>query len=1153
MQYKATKDIDDFQIFFCEQIQNANGTTTYNTREERSRHFGSIKKRDVWTTVSFFISVQEEKFGWGKKGDMMRFDFGSVAENDIQIQYLGINGTDTWTDIANKKENHVNKIARYLSNTYPAEITNVEVTQTHVIISGKTVEAGCKLVDRAIYAQAFDDIIVYDVDKNLPVGEFTVTVPRYVYLEGINGEQLNYDRLLSRWGVVNSSNQAVSHCRYADKVYELDHAAPGVFKSKKGIGGIMKTACSDIVPLGIHTATFNITANNFIACNKTDYFTLPYTYCDRTYYINPTKIAEYDEVLKECENNGVVVAAIILFKSSGGTDSTGEIEYNHYMHHEECTGGNYSMPDMTDLEGVHAYAATINYLADRYSKTGNGRIHHWILQNEVDAHSEWTNMGNDPKLLRYIETYERSLRLTSNVVRQYDPNAYVLASLTSSWTKPQPGNSKFFPAKTILNHLQNYSRLEGDFRWGIAYHPYPQSFSRPDFWASDADTEATYSENAGFCTFKNMEVISNWVLKRENYYKGEEKRILFFSENGTNSIDLTEENQKIQAAGAAWAWKKANHNAGVDAIMWHNWFDHPVEVAAGLRLGLRDNNQNPKKSWYVWQAAGTANEPNVLDPYLATLGKSSWDEINKGVSVDGEDWYRINFDLSSASGTSATYDGNYQCYNFTTTNTDPQILTETLTKEIAENSNTLAFDYKASSDFEFQVFFSPLATEVRSIIVPLKATGSAWKRTYINIAAYRRQYVTGSDGNDTEYIWGKKTEDLLRVDLGGVVNNNIGIRHFMINSGQVEETSLLPVTEDGSENCTVTEPTPGAYQAVTTGNDPKFYTKRLGTNLVTEAKTLLYEYKSDKEIATLQFFFVDHAGELRSVKVLNVPAAATWTRQTVDITNIVDNHGWGFEGDYIRIDPGSYAGTTFQIRNIHVNDGHIIPAEFLTLDSTGAHSQSLTRDINMTPDDIFINNGPDLVYNQWYINTLPAETGTATDPRAWTTPLEYNLDPKANLFHIVYKSSVDISPLEIFYLSPEAQARAKKYYNIMPASSDWKHIVINIDDMRKELGWGYAGDALRLDFGDVIGADIQIQTLVINYDEKTTDSPEIPEDNFTICGTVGGVIINSTEKQLFAIYNTLGVNIRKMEIEGEAFVSLLPGLYIVNGKKVVVK
>ena len=123
----------------------------------------------------------------------------------------------------------------------------------------------------------------------------------------------------------------------------------------------------------------------------------------------------------------------------------------------------------------------------------------------------------------------------------------------------------------------------------------------------------------------------------------------------------------------------------------------------------------------------------------------------------------------------------------------------------------------------------------------------------------------------------------------------------------------------------------------------------------------------------------------------------------------------------------------------------------------------------------------------------------------------------------------------------------------MPASSDWKHIVINIDDMRKELGWGYAGDALRLDFGDVIGADFQIQTLVINYDEKTTDSPEIPEDNFTICGTVGGVIINSTEKQLFAIYNTLGVNIRKMEIEGEAFVSLLPGLYIVNGKKVVVK
>ena len=190
-------------------------------------------------------------------------------------------------------------------------------------------------------------------------------------------------------------------------------------------------------------------------------------------------------------------------------------------------------------------------------------------------------------MIRYMDHYERSMRLASNIVRQYDPNAYILASFTSSWADTNGG----FSAKQMMEQLVNFGNAEGDYRWGIAAHPYPQDFW-PNLW--EHDTQATYSENAKYVSFKNLEVISDWMLRREHYYKGQEKRILFLSENGANSMDNSAKNLQLQAAAAAWAWKKTQANAGIDGIMWHNWWDNPEE--GGLHTGLRDQNKNPKPS-----------------------------------------------------------------------------------------------------------------------------------------------------------------------------------------------------------------------------------------------------------------------------------------------------------------------------------------------------------------------------------------------------------------------------------------------------------------------------------------------------------------------------------------------------------------------------
>ena len=66
-------------------------------------------------------------------------------------------------------------------------------------------------------------------------------------------------------------------------------------------------------------------------------------------------------------------------------------------------------------------------------------------------------------------------------------------------------------------------------------------------------------------------------------------------------------------------------------FQWHNWADNKAE--GGLRIGLRTfaegsvSNLTPKPVWYVWKAAGTAEEDSVFDQYKTTLGISDWDSI----------------------------------------------------------------------------------------------------------------------------------------------------------------------------------------------------------------------------------------------------------------------------------------------------------------------------------------------------------------------------------------------------------------------------------------------------------------------------------------------------------------------------------------------
>lgn len=1111
--YQTSADVD-LQLFFRDPESEARSLKVP----------GALKTtgKGEWKRFVLNITPQRNSFSWGNKGSKLRIDFGNRSGVTINIRNLGIKGCTRMS--SDQKASFARGVERYLAADYTARVTYVEVNKDNILVRGTTASAGCKLIDSRMYGDLTLNTECFDAASNLPAGQFEVTVPRYIEVAGCK-----YDRLLSRWAITDAKHNLLSHGRYVDKVYEIRHASPGILKTKKGIGGIGPVVAGDIDNLGLGSATLNIILNTFMGCNKASGCTVPYVYNGKTFYINQGAIDGLDGTLKTCEKKGVVVAAILLVVPDGG-----EAAYSSTMRHPEYSGkAPYTMPDLGSIYSIEAYAATIDYLANRYSQSGNGRIHHWILHNEVDQNLSWTDMGTQP-LLRYVDTYEKSMRLVSNIVRQYDPNAYVLASFTSSWNKAHSTDG--FTAKSMLDNIVAYSNAEGDYRWGVAAHPYPQNFFKPKFW--EADTEATYSENSGYSTFKNIEVISNWMLRREHYYKGEEKRILFFSENGVNSLDNSTYNLKVQAAGAAWAWKKTMQNAGVDAIMWHNWWDHPAEAAQGVRLGLVTDEHVRKPAWYVWQAAGTDKESSVFDQYLSIIGISNWGQIHHGVSTSGNENTRLELDQSSKANMTITYDGTYQYYTLKTTGGDPQVSTQAMSTAKSDNSNTLVFEYQSANDIpDFQVFISPLAYEERSVKVPLSASAD-WKRVYINLAPLAKQYGWGGAGSK------------LRFDPGSISGRTMKIRHICVNSGEKSLIANLSTISDGANQCTVNKDanTGSATIVTAAGGDPFFYSSKLAANLLPKATKLMFEYQASTSVQDAKIYFVDYAGETRSISLGNLNASTQWTQKTVDIAELCRIHGWGFEGDYMRFDPGTKSGLTFKIRNICINTGEYTSTLNLQLDNYNSHDNSLSRDAECNPSESDILYGQNLAYSSWTINT------TGSDPYIVSNPLDKNLNADATKLYFEYKASADITPLVAYFMYPETDARSTTYTDQMPATSEWTPVILDISQKRKEYGWGYAGDRLRLTLGKKVGVTINLRRLAI-YDgtSNTVDVNDIatPTD-FSVRGVRGGAIITSSTPRTFTIYNIAGVIVNRLDVEGETLVSLDPGVYIINGVKVVV-
>lgn len=621
-EYFSTTGTDHMQIYLVPPLS-----------EEMSVKHEGLLHSEGWSSYAMDLKPVLDKLT--QPLQRVRLDFGGLPGKVIQIRGLQLrpfNAHELQLAARREAQREAEKrlevhLHDYLHHSYPCEVTQVAVDDKHVHITGKI--AGAQ--DRLFLAEAplytnitelhqFPFVEPLHADRN---GHFSLTLDR----QRDEGDHA-FDRLLSRWAVVQKTQggyQLLSHARYTDTVQPRADLPEEKPRNKKGLGGFgLDRPLSDLDDLNISAVTVNIVLNGLFTTAPGPGHS-PFLYGGRTWYADDRSVEHLDQTLLEAAKRHIVVSAIILI---GQPKDASQGSYARLIAHPDTDpSGIFAMPDVSSEAGLIAYAAGLDFLAQRYSCSDNqyGRIHHWIMHNEVNAGWIWTNAGDKTALL-YMDLYHKSMRVAQLIARQYDPHSRAFISLEHHWNIRPP---KIYAGRELLDLLLDFSAAEGDFDWAIAFHPYPQDLFDPRVWA---DNEVNFTFDTPKITFKNLEVLDAWVRQPRTFYLGQRHRIVHLTEQGLNSRDYTEKSLQDQAAGMAYAWNKYKHLDTIEVFDYHNWVDNRGE--GGLRIGLRrfpDDPDDPlgkKPIWTVYRDLGTEKEADTNAFALSIIGIQSWAEVH---------------------------------------------------------------------------------------------------------------------------------------------------------------------------------------------------------------------------------------------------------------------------------------------------------------------------------------------------------------------------------------------------------------------------------------------------------------------------------------------------------------------------------------------
>lgn len=581
---------------------------------------GSLTKAEGWTNGTLPLVEQGRQLWSSGNADILRIDFGMEAGKSLRLRGVKVRSytqqelrlLETAALRRATQQETVERWENYLSpNHFPSTLSVVIGSENNVIVRG-TVGAGLQIdgIDKLGLTELLPhEVSVVEASRPIVAtldsthfqtsnGSFEIQLPRFV---------AGYDRLQSRWQLVragpkNADNSVLSAAHYVTELKNpADNRLPPVpnLRNAKGLGGVSPIfGLEELSELGIRHITSNVVITNLIEDHE-----IPnaesFEFGGTRWWVRPGRLDHVDQATRFATEHGITVAAIILLPQKAR---------DILIHPDSRSSGIYAMPNLTNATAAQKYAAVLHLLASRYAGGTNGRIDHWIMHNEVDFGWIWTNMGEQPMAV-FMDHYVRSMRLAHQHASQFNPHAKVFISLTHHWNVPEDPRWRTYPPRAMLDHLAKLIRVEGDFEWGVAYHPYPENLFEPKTWL---DTQTEDNFDTRLITMKNLDVLKRFLQQDRFRNSQGQLRDVLLSEQGYHTNDYETEAQRLQAAALLYTWEQLRKTDFVLAYDYHRWVDAAEE--GGLLLGLRTvgTPQNPagdkKLGWSVFRDIGTEEE-----------------------------------------------------------------------------------------------------------------------------------------------------------------------------------------------------------------------------------------------------------------------------------------------------------------------------------------------------------------------------------------------------------------------------------------------------------------------------------------------------------------------------------------------------------------
>ncbi|WOO43298.1 DUF5722 domain-containing protein [Rubellicoccus peritrichatus] len=589
---------------------------------------GRMPKAETWQPFSADLHTLS-KGKWTNKDRLLRIDFGRDAGTKIQLRNVRLRpptveeaaGAEALARKRQEKLEIAQLVDDYLAAEYPwGDIESVLVGPDTVAITGKiaeNVEPPRHLIEYAPHENPWEPNSGTILEDEMLDHEFSIVLPRFV--EG-------RDRIAQRWALAAPRGETQN--RFTPAVWATDVNAAAERNmprlrpiNKKGIGGMENKKgifSQDVTDLGISAGTINLDISGLFNLPKGEP-TISFEHQGRTWDFNKATVQNWDNTIRLMSDHDIVVSAILLI----GPKQT------PLLHPDYIDAGIYSIANFTIEEGTDAYRAAVAFLAERYSRPDKkyGWVTHWIVFNEVDFGWVWTNMGEQPEAI-YFDTYQKALRLTWLETRRFNPTSEVFISLTHHWDYGPADSFRSYPPRSLLDRLATYSSQEGDYQWGVAYHPYPQRLFYPRTWE---DRSPTASFDTPYITPQNIEVLDSYLNQPEFLYDGSPRTVLL-SEQGFHTPDYDDASMQDKAAAIAYTWAKIMPLESVESFHYHRWVDHPKE--GGLKLGLRTlpspgkpYGERKEPAFSVFAALETDEQEETLESILDYIGISDWSDV----------------------------------------------------------------------------------------------------------------------------------------------------------------------------------------------------------------------------------------------------------------------------------------------------------------------------------------------------------------------------------------------------------------------------------------------------------------------------------------------------------------------------------------------